>query len=173
MTEIIPQKVMKFKKNKKPVWWNNRVSKAKKHLNYCKKQYKMRNTIQNRRKVQNAEDQLETEKSKAQEMWGDELVNKMNIARKSKDFWDIYNKLTKKQTDKSVLPLMVEQGNPIFDEREKSKILEDTFFKGKHLDPKKFNKEFLDKIIKKYEEITSNMKKLRIKRTLNHNSIKN
>ena len=69
---------MKFKKNKKPVWWNNRVSKAKKHLNYCKKQYKMRNTIQNRRKVQNAEDQLETEKSKAQEMWGDELVNKMN-----------------------------------------------------------------------------------------------
>ena len=44
--EVIPLKSVNTNKLvHHPCWWNNDVGKAKKHLNYCQKQYKRRNTI--------------------------------------------------------------------------------------------------------------------------------
>ena len=31
-----------------PCWWNSDVASAKKHLNYCQKQFKRRSTVQNK-----------------------------------------------------------------------------------------------------------------------------
>ncbi|VDH93335.1 Hypothetical predicted protein [Mytilus galloprovincialis] len=56
--EMIPYKEIKPRKHQKPCWWSSSVTSAKKHLNHCQKQYRMRNIPQNKTKTHHCRRQL-------------------------------------------------------------------------------------------------------------------
>ncbi|CAG2214330.1 unnamed protein product [Mytilus edulis] len=122
--EMIPYKEIKPRKHQKPCWWSSSVTSAKKHLNHCQKQYRMRNIPQNKQRLIIAEDNFDKAKEDAQEEWSNNLVNQLNQAKNSKDFWNTYKKMSRKTEDNSVLPLIVENKDPIFDNKSKVELLQ-------------------------------------------------
>ena len=107
MDTVIPQKTVKIKKSAaRPYWWNEDVKEAKTELNLCQKNYKKRNTVQNKEKLLEAESHLEEVKVKAQDEWTDRLLTSFENATSSKERWDMYRKLTEKKEETTVLPLI-------------------------------------------------------------------
>ncbi|CAG2202636.1 unnamed protein product [Mytilus edulis] len=153
--EMIPYKEIKPRKHQKPCWWSSSVTSAKKHLNHCQKQYRMRNIPQNKQRLIIAEDNFDKAKEDAQEEWSNNLVNQLNQAKNSKDFWNTYKKMSRKTEDNSVLPLIVENKDPIFDNKSKVELLQKIFFGGSHLKDESFDKEFYDSINKEYKELNN------------------
>ncbi|CAC5373211.1 unnamed protein product [Mytilus coruscus] len=66
--------------------------------------------------------------------------------------------MSMKTEDNSVLPLIVENKDPIFNNEGKVELLQKIFFGGNHLIPDTFDKEFYDKINKEYIELNNNYK---------------
>ena len=93
----------------------------------------MRSTPQNKKRFIDAENQLKKTKDKVQEDWNDTLINEFNHARNSKQFWESFKKLSRQTEEKSVLPLIVNDNDPVFDDKGKSDILKSVFFEGSHL----------------------------------------
>lgn len=108
----------------------------------CQKQYKRRNTLQNKDKLKEAEVQLEEAKLKAEEEWANKLVDSFENAATPKESWDVYRKMT----ENSVLPLIHKDGIPIFDAKEKCQVLQEVFFEGAHLKDNNFDQNFFDEI---------------------------
>jgi hypothetical protein len=50
--------------------------------------------------------------------------------------------MTRKTEDKSVLPLMGDNNIPVFDSRNKTEMLREIFFGGKHIKHDSFDKDF-------------------------------
>ncbi|XP_063419173.1 uncharacterized protein LOC134701992 [Mytilus trossulus] len=63
--------------------------------------------------------------------------------------------LFRKTEDNSVLPLIVENKDPIFDNKSKVELLQKIFFGGSHLKDESFDKEFYDSINKEYKELNN------------------
>ena len=124
---------------------------VKKHLNHCQKQYKMRTTPQNKQRLGIVEDNFERAKNEAQETWSDRLVSEFNTTNNAKDVWNTFKKMTRKTEDKSVLPLMGDNNIPVFDSRNKTEMLREIFFGGKHLKHDSFFKNAGENFIKAME----------------------
>jgi len=138
--KYMPEKTFKQKKKStKPCWWNENVSISKKHLNYCQKTFKRRNTLTNKQLLSEAEDNFKTSKETAQEEWTENLLNQFEKSSNPREMWDTYRKLTKKPASNSILPLIDQSANPVFKPEEKCKILQERYFEAKHLDGKQFD----------------------------------
>ena len=112
-----------------PCWWNSDAASAKKHLNYCQKEFKRRSTVQNKDQLIAAEIVYENAKVKAEEEWSSSMIEAFENAKTPQEKWTTYHKLTAKQTINSMLPLVTEERPPAFKNKEKCEILQDFFLK--------------------------------------------
>ncbi|MEW8545066.1 MAG: reverse transcriptase domain-containing protein, partial [Candidatus Thiodiazotropha sp.] len=158
MDEVIPLKSVNLRKlNQHPCWWNSAVSKAKSHLNYCQKQYKLRSTIQNKENLISAETDFENTKQKAEEEWANDLIDVFQKAKTPQERWTAYHKMTDKQTNNTILPLIHEDRPAAFANSEKCEILQEVFFEGSHLKNNQFDTEFYSKITDECSRISRNL----------------
>ncbi|CAC5403648.1 unnamed protein product [Mytilus coruscus] len=86
-----------------------------------------------------AESRFTDAKDEAVEEWSSLLCNQLNESRNLK---------------KNGQSLENSNGNILFEEEDKEKVLEDTFFKGKHLNANNFDNDFYMEIMDKYNSIT-------------------
>lgn len=67
-----------------------------------------------------------------------------------------FKKFTKRKENNVILPFIQQNNDVIFEENEKAVELEQTFFKGKHLNTDKFDENFYNEALRQYTEITLN-----------------
>ncbi|VDI43508.1 Hypothetical predicted protein [Mytilus galloprovincialis] len=101
-----------------------------------------------------AESSFTDAKDEAVDEWSALLCTQLNGSKNLKEKWSNFKKLTKKNENNLVLPFLDSNGNILFEEEDKEKILEDTFFKGNHLNANNFDNDFYTEIMEKYINIT-------------------
>ena len=69
----------------------------------------------------------------------------INNARNIKDKWMEFRKFTNKKSNNTILPFIQPDNTVIFEENSKAIELEETFFKGKHLNINQFDENFMMK----------------------------
>jgi hypothetical protein len=107
-----------------------------------------RSIPQNKQRLCITENNFEKAKIEAQETWSDRLDSEFITTNNAKDFWNTFKKMTRKTEDKSVLPLMGDNNIPVFDSRNKTEMLREMFFGGKHLKHDSFFKNAGENFIK-------------------------
>ena len=156
--DVIPVKTIKIRnRQKRPCWWNEHVKSAKKSLNHFQRKFKKRNTVQNKLDLITAEEGFAKAKEDAQESWTGELLDKFDNTRNPREMWDVYKKMTKKDQSKSVLPLIQEDSEPVFDPTDKCKLLQEAFFDCHQHQTNQFDEEFYAKVMGEYSDITSEL----------------
>lgn len=95
-------------------------------------------------------------KEAAIEEWSQNICSSINNARNIKDKWSEFKKFTKRNENNVILPFIQQNNDVIFEENEKAVELEQTFFKGKHLNTDKFDENFYNEALRQYTEITLN-----------------
>ncbi|VDI25108.1 Hypothetical predicted protein [Mytilus galloprovincialis] len=143
MENIIPKTTRNIRKHHKPCWWNKTVEEKKHLLNKCQREFKLKNTPTNLTKLMEAESSFTDAKDEAVDEWSALLCTQLNGSKNLKEKWSNFKKLTKKNENNLVLPFLDSNGNILFEEEDKEKILEDTFFKGNHLNANNFDNDFL------------------------------
>ncbi|VDI64334.1 Hypothetical predicted protein [Mytilus galloprovincialis] len=154
MENIIPKTTRNIRKHHKPCWWNKTVEEKKHLLNKCQREFKLKNTPTNLTKLMEAESSFTDAKDEAVDEWSALLCTQLNGSKNLKEKWSNFKKLTKKNENNFVLPFLDSNGNILFEEEDKEKILEDTFFKGNHLNANNFDNDFYTEIMEKYINIT-------------------
>jgi len=133
-----------------PPWWDEKVKEVKHNLNKSQRNFKLRSTPNNYQELVSVEEQFEIVKTEAQIEWSENLCDKIGEAKSLKEKWSAFKKLSKKKTENIIVPLEDITKGILFEESEKSKKLESTFFGGQHLESEKFEEEFYDEIMKEY-----------------------
>ncbi|CAG2210033.1 unnamed protein product [Mytilus edulis] len=154
MENIIPKTTRNIRKHHKPCWWNKTAEEKKHLLNKCQREFKLKNTPTNLTKLMEAESSFTDAKDEAVDEWSALLCTQLNGSKNLKEKWSNFKKLTKKNENNLVLPFLDSNGNILFEEEDKEKILEDTFFKGNHLNANNFDNDFYTEIMEKYINIT-------------------
>ena len=84
--DMIPAKTVKIAgKRSKPCWWDEQVKEAKKSLNHHQRNFRKRNTIQNKLQLVKAENDFKNAKVDAQERWAGALIEKFENSRNPKE----------------------------------------------------------------------------------------
>ena len=151
--DMIPVQTVKASgKRSKPCWWDEKVKEAKKSLNHFQRNFKKRNTIQNKLQLVIAEEAFSNAKE-AQERWAGTLIEKFENSRNLKERWSAYKKLANQEHTNSVLPL-IQESEPVFETTNKCKLLIEVFFDSyaRHED-NQFDKDFFDNIMSSYRDI--------------------
>ncbi|VDI38794.1 Hypothetical predicted protein [Mytilus galloprovincialis] len=154
MENIIPKTTRNIRKHHKPCWWNKTAEEKKHLLNKCQREFKLKNTPTNLIKLMEAESSFADAKDEAVDEWSALLCTQLNGSKNLKEKWSNFKKLTKKNEHNLVLPFLDSNGNILFEEEDKEKILKDTFFKGNHLNANNFDNDFYTEIMEKYINIT-------------------
>lgn len=154
MVNTVPNTVKSARKYQKPCWWNKNVKEKKHSLNRCQRAYKMKSTPTNLSDLIITETEFVTAKEEALEEWSKQLCDNLNESKNLKDKWTNFRKLTKQNEDNKVLPFIQQNGHIVFNEEEKEKELEETFFKGKHVKASNFDEQFYKNIMENYNEIS-------------------
>ena len=94
---------------------------------------------------------------KAKSEWTENICMKINDCSDPKEIWHNFRTLTSYQDEDAggVLPLMDMDNKPIFDKSEKSKVLQDVFFGGKHLENEVFDDEWKGEVERRVQEIVN------------------
>ncbi len=154
MDMTIPKTSKREKGPKKPCWWNRKVQEKKHALNQAQRKYKLRSTPTNLELLKEAEEEFDKSKDEAIEEWSINICENINKAKNIKDKWSEFKKFTKSKQKNIVLPFVKPDQSVVFEESQKAKELEETFFKGKHLKTKDFDDQFYQEIMREYSEIT-------------------
>ena len=154
MDKSVPKTTRSTKKIIKPCWWNQNVEEKRHNLNKSQRAFKLRNTPANLSTLNIAEEEYVKAKDLALENWSENICTSINHSRNIKDKWSEFRKFTKKKTDNTILPFIQQNNDVIFDESDKAKELEHTFFKGKHLREDIFDKSFHQEVMVEYTNIT-------------------
>ncbi|MEW8546772.1 MAG: reverse transcriptase family protein, partial [Candidatus Thiodiazotropha sp.] len=142
MDKAIPRILVKEgSRRKKAPWINEDVKEIKHQLNVAKKKFRRRQTPNNLNSLRETEIKYDAVCEKAKHEWTEQICCKINECKNPKEMWQNFRALTSYQDEDTggVLPLIGLDQNPIFDPKEKCKILEDVFFGGKHLEEEKFD----------------------------------
>ena len=155
----VPKKTFKYNDRRShPPWWNDNMREAKKKLNKAKRDFKRRSTQQNFDQLKKTEEEYKQEEETQKDSWTDSLCEKITNSDNPKDMWHSLKTLTTYQDLEggSVLPLLNEDNQPVFDMQGKCDILQNTFFSGKHLENSDFDEEFKLTLEEELHEIKSN-----------------
>ena len=155
----VPKKTFKYNDRRShPPWWNDNMREAKKKLNKAKRDFKRRSTQQNFDQLKKTEEEYKQEEETQKDSWTDSLYEKITNSDNPKDMWHSLKTLTTYQDldGGSVLPLLNEDNQPVFDMQGKCDILQNTFFSGKHLENSDFDEEFKLTLEEELHEIKSN-----------------
>jgi len=125
-------------------------------LNRAQRTYKLKSTPSNLTLLMKAEEEYIDMKEAAIEEWSQNICSSINNARNIKDKWSEFRKFTKRKENNVILPFIQQNNDVIFEENEKAVELEQTFFKGKHLNTDKFDENFYNEALRQYTEITLN-----------------
>ena len=126
---------------------------TKKSLNHFQRQFKKRNTPQNKTALQQAEDSFEEAKEQAKEEWAATLVDKFDNSRNPKEMWNSFRKLTNRSSDNSILPLICEN-KVIFDHETKCTTLQKAFFDERQFETDDCDRDFHKQIESETNNLT-------------------
>ncbi|MEW8544656.1 MAG: reverse transcriptase domain-containing protein [Candidatus Thiodiazotropha sp.] len=121
------------------------------------KRFRRRNTPNNLTLLRVKEDTYDSVCEKAKREWTDQTCMKINEGSNPKEMWEHFRNLTtyEDQNTGGVLPLLDSENKAIFSNTEKSKILQDVFFGGGHLEGEDFDQTFKEEVEKRLEEIVN------------------
>ena len=153
--EIAVPKISKSsKKFNRPCWWNPEVGKKKHDLNKSQRTFKLKSSPTNLSSLIKAEEEYIEAKEAALEKWSENICANINNARNIKDKWMEFRKFTNKKSNNTILPFIQPDYTVIFEENSKAIELEETFFKGKHLNINQFDENFYDEVMGEYITMT-------------------
>ena len=94
---------------------------------------------------------MEEVKENAKAEWTKVVCDKISYASSSKEMFESFNTLTSYQDYNRgrVIPLLDDDGSPVFNGEDKCLILENVFFGGRHLDNCSFDESFSRRTLKK------------------------
>lgn len=123
---------------------NDEVKMAKAVLNKSKKIFKQRRTPLNLQKIKECEEKYDQVVDKAKDEWVSSLCKKIDRSSNPKEKWRSFKQLTSYQIEDSsdILPLVDSNGLVVFENKDKTSILQQNFFGGKHLENIAFDKAF-------------------------------
>ncbi|MEW8548209.1 MAG: reverse transcriptase domain-containing protein [Candidatus Thiodiazotropha sp.] len=156
MKECVPKKMCKISERKnKPHWRNESVKEKKSVLNKAKKLFKRRGTPSNFQNLKAADDAYQQACDLAKQEWVEDTCKKIEMNNNPRERWQEFKKLTTYQNEDvgGVLPLVDNDGTAIFDANKKCKMLEETFFGGKHMVGQSFDEGFKERINERVEQI--------------------
>ena len=154
--DVIPVKTVKIRNRQKHAcWWNEEVRSAKKSLNHFQRRFQNRNTVKNILDLIRAEEGFNKAKEEAQESWTSKLLERFDNTRNPKEMWGVYRKMTQKTQSRSVLPLIYEDSQPVFDSVEKCNLLQKAFFDCHQHQSDQFDDEFYQKVMGEYNDIAA------------------
>ena len=159
MVEAVPRIELKSQnRRKKTPWWNKDVANAKCKVNKAKKSFRRRRTPYNFENLKNCENALEEVKENAKAEWTKVVCDKITYASSSKEMWESFNTLTSYQdyNGGGVIPLLDDDGSPVFNREDKCLILENVFFGGRHLNNCSFDESFKKEVEKELNTDTQN-----------------
>jgi ribonuclease HI len=152
----VPKKLVSCSRRRlAPPWMTDAVKEARHGYNVAKKGFKRRATDQQLHKLLESKRRRDEAEEEAKKQWVDGVCDKMTSTKDSKELWDCFRSLTSYQNldGCDVLPLLDEQNVPRFLVEEKCSLLQDTFFSGKHLAHKDFDRQFQLDIERNLESI--------------------
>ena len=96
----------------------------------AEKSFRRRRTPYNFENLKNCENALEEVKENAKAEWTKLVCDKITYASSSKEMWESFNTLTSYQDYNrgGVIPLLDDDGSPVFNREDKCLILENVFF---------------------------------------------
>ena len=127
-------------------------------MNKAKKSFRRRRTPYNFENLKNCENALEKVKENAKAEWTKVVCDKITYASSSKEMWESFNTLTSYQDYNrgGVIPLLDDDGSPVFNREDKCLILENVFFGGRHLNNCSFDESFKKDVEKELNTDTEN-----------------
>ena len=154
MDEVVPKMTIQVgKRRTKPLWYNEECGKSENEVNVAKKLFKRRNTPNNLIKISEAEENFNKQSKVAKEEWTRQICKKIKDCNSPGEMWRQFRLLTSYQdeSDDGVLPLLDDSNTPIFEPKEKCKVLQEVFFGRKHIEKEKFDDVFKEEIEQEYE----------------------
>ena len=159
MVEAVPRIELKSQNRRKKTPWRNKdVANAKCKVNKAKKSFRRRRTPYIFENLKNCENALEEVKENAKAEWTKVVCDKITYASSSKEMWESFNTLTSYQDYNrgGVIPLLDDDGSPVFNREDKCLILENVFFGGRHLNNCSFDENFKKEVEKELNTDTEN-----------------
>ena len=154
MEECVPKKTIKVTDRRRdPLWINDEVKEKKTELNRVKKVFKKRSTPSNLNRMREVETEYEEECEKAKDNWINDTCSRMEVITDPKEKWRQFKSLTSYRDEDvgGVLPLLNED-RPVFDANEKSQLLQDVFFGGKHMEGETLDEDFRKEVDSKVQK---------------------
>ena len=155
--EVVPKMMVQFgKRRTKPLWYNEECRKSKQEVNVAKKLFKGWNTPNNLIRISEAEENFNKQRKVAKEEWTQQICEKIKECNSPGEKWRQSRLLTSYQDerDDGVFLLMDESNTPIFEPKEKCKVLQEVFFGGKHIEKEDFDDVFKEEIEQEYSSKT-------------------
>ena len=101
---------------------------------------------------------MEELKENAKAEWKEVVCDKITYASSSKEIWESFNTLTSYQdyNREGVIPLLDDDGSPVFNREDKCLIHENVFIGCKHLNNCSFDESFMKEVEKELNKDTEN-----------------
>ena len=133
-------------------YWNPELSVKARRLRLASKDFTKRSSIENKILLDQLRDDLNVSISEAINQWSERNAANLNT-REQGEFWKAYRKNFQEiNENNSVDVLEDETGKLIYSPAEKSLMLYNTFFTGKHLENSDFDDDFKESIDKEVHE---------------------
>ena len=143
--EHIPKKIIT--KHCKP-FWTKTLTELSLQLRTLRKVFKRTSTPANMVALNRARIKFKSELRDAASNWTHSRLNEINKQRHGNQFWKELRKVFPSQKDDMLAPLKSSDGRLCFSPHEKSKVLMDTFFSGRHLKEEFFDNTFCESMNK-------------------------
>ena len=146
MEIAVPKNSKSSHKFNRLCWWNPEVGKKKHDLNKSQRIFKLKSSLTNLSSLIKAEEEYIVAKEAALEKWSENICANINNARNIKDKWMEFRKFTNRKSNNTILPFIQPVNTVIFGENSKAIELEETFYKGKHLNINQFDENYYDRL---------------------------
>ena len=137
-TLCIPTKICSI--HSKPFWKKHQTNLSN-SLRELRKRFKRTSTPGNLAALKDAREKFKKEVETAASKWTKRKLLDFNSAHHGNEFWKNFKKIFCNEIDTMIAPLKCKHGL-CFTAKEKTDVLMDTFFSGKHLKEKDFDQNF-------------------------------